>query len=310
MLAVLASLIVELLVAVIELVVDLAAHGSEFAVILHGILFLIVHFALVGTLRHRPAVRSEVLGDLGSTPRHHLVLVIRHAVVAVVDVILLLHSDRTLRLTRAQVGCVGPSVESRAPTHWPGPLERRHASLLLFGQALLRHLASLSLPRSRSGRRQSVLLLAHVRIREAFSHCLGLPQSHLILGIRPELVVVVVGRWWASRVHGWLAVLVPPRCPPLADHLGWLWRARLSLVRLHVLLGVLAVAVLLVIFINQVALVGDKADYDVIVAEFSDFVEPVPQIYEGLDVAHIVDEEGADSKPVMRCSDAQELFCS
>jgi hypothetical protein len=77
-----------------------------------------------------------------------------------------------------------------------------------------------------------------------------------------------------------------------------------------VLLGVLAVAVLLVIFINQVALVGDKADYDVIVAEFSDFVEPVPQIYEGLDVAHIVDEEGADSKPVMRCSDAQELFCS
>ena len=79
---------------------------------------------------------------------------------------------------------------------------------------------------------------------------------------------------------------------------------------LPTLLRVLPVAVLPVIFINQIALIRNEADDHVGVAELSDLVQPIAQVYEGLHVANVVDQERANGEPVVRGRDAQELLGS
>lgn len=124
---------------------------------------------------------------------------------------------------------------------------------------------------------------------------------------------VIVGKHWPGRSTTvdalWFVLCCPPR-RPLAFISLWLFLVLHDPLRRSVLLRVLPVAVLPVIFVNQVALIRNEADDHVVVAELPDLVQPIAQVNERLHVADVVDKECADGEPVVRGRDAQELLGS
>lgn len=267
----------------------------------------------------------EVLAGLGCAMRsHHLAVVLvvwrrsvvrayRVAVVVLVgSAVWALVSSRSHRNT--VVGAVDPAVESWALRRWRGHFGRRVVALARLHEEslipLLRNFATLSLAwRGGRGPRR-VLLLVHIWIRKASPHSLRLLESHLLMLIWFQVIVGKHWPWRSTPVDALRFVLCGPPRRPLAFIDLRLFLVLYDPLRRSVLLRVLPVAVLPVIFVDEVALVRNEADDHIVVAELPDLVQPIAQVYERLHVADVVDKECADGEPVVRGRDAQELLGS
>lgn len=138
-LALLTSLVVELLVAIIELSIHVV-HGGKLTVALHGVLLLVVHFALVCALLrwNGIAIWCHVLGSLWSTMGHHLIVILIswHRVSSCR--VLSLNTHRAWRLASNTIASKGTAIEAWAPPWRSRSLQWRHTPLLLLRHALLR----------------------------------------------------------------------------------------------------------------------------------------------------------------------------
>lgn len=155
-----------------------------------------------------------------------------------------------------------------------------------------------------------MLLLVHIWIRKASPHGLRLLESHLLMLIWFQVVVGKHWPRWSTPVDALRFVLCGPPRRPFAFIDLRLFLVLYDPLRRSVLLRVLPVAVLPVIFVDEVALVRNEANDHVVVAELPDLVQPIAQVYERLHVADVVNKECANGKPVVRGRDAQELLGS
>ena len=271
-------------------------------------------------------LRWNVLASLGcavGSDHLALVVVLRSSCIAgphrVATTVVLVRSA-TWAVVRARshrdvvIGAVGPTVESWALRRWRGYFGGRvialaglHVGCLI---SLLRDFAALSLAWGGGRRSRRVLLLIHIWVREASSHCLCLLEPHLLMLLRLEVIVGEEWPRWSTPIHTLRLVLCRSPRRPLALIDLLLELVLHNSLCLPTLLRVLPVAVLPVIFINQIALIRNEADDHVGVAELSDLVQPIAQVYEGLHVANVVDQERANGEPVVRGRDAQELLGS
>ena len=68
-----------------------------------------------------------------------------------------------------------------------------------------------------------------------------------------------------------------------------------------------SISFLSIIILHEVSFIGHKANDHVKIREFSNLVQPVPQVYKWLNISNIVHQESTDGKPVMSGRYAQEL---
>lgn len=59
----------------------------------------------------------------------------------------------------------------------------------------------------------------------------------------------------------------------------------------------------------EVLLVGNKSNLHVLIRVLSDFIQPLPQIFERVQVSHVINQEGTNCKPIVSRSYAKKLPC-